>query len=552
MDLLNDWCFTSSQPREPQVRILNEIGDALDNFYNNIVVEAGTGIGKSSIATTVANHFSYYVKGSYILTRTKQLQEQYMRDFGMILCEIKGRNNYVCNIESTRDFTFTCDTCTKTKPCPYTRCSYRTATHLARKSHTVLANYDYMYYSNLASDIWDTRKLVVLDEAHKFESFIMNKVTRSFSDSYCKKHYGIDIFYDIRNGGKLSDWTDPFEWIPVVERIIGKLSEMLSDYKQQFDAMADTRSNRKKKAWLGKKIHQIPITKKSYDGLIDELFKGEEWVVLLPTKSQILNGKYDCKVEFKPITAEKYTDTILNLGHNRLFMTATIGDEDKFCEWIGIDKDNTYFIHEKGNFPVENRPIYKDYVGNFKGSHKDSNGWTIPNWKTQSGLDKILEISRKYPNQKGIIHTTSHQQTYWILQNLSNKLPLWKIEADKKQNYNNLTREQIVDKFINTDDSAILVGAGIKDGVDFKDDACRFQILYKTPYPAFDAQVRKRNRKDKVWWNYQAAMDSMQSYGRGVRSETDYCDFYILDSEFENLLNRYNNLFNEYFLEAIQ
>ena len=538
------WSLKGADPRPEQERIIDKIIQAMNNGYQNIVLEAGTGVGKSAIATSIANK----VNDTYILTRTKQLQEQYLKDFSYMLTEIKGRNNYICYKESTSDFTFTCDSCDKNKPCK--DCNYLTHRTQAIHADTTLANYDYLYYSSLYSDNWEQRKLIVLDEAHKFESFIMGKVTRSFSDNYCKNTYGIDIFSSIRNGDSLTNWIEPSAWIPIIEKIIHKLNELTGEYKKQLARGV----SRNKKALLLKRIKKIPSRVKNYYDLIDELKEnGDEWVVLLPTKSQILNPKItNCTVEFKPITAQKFTDTILSLGETRLFMTATIGDEDKFCEWININKDDTFFIYEKGSFPVENRPIYKSYVGNMKGSHRDARGWSIPNWKTEKGLNKILEICMEYPDQKGIIHTTSHAQTYWILENLSEHLPLWKIEADKKQNWNQLTREEIVDRFIKTDIPAILVGAGIKDGVDFKDDACRFQILYKTPFPAFDAQVRKRNQKDKVWWNYQAVMDSMQSYGRGVRSETDYCDFYILDKEFDNLLKRWKHLFNEYFLEAIQ
>lgn len=541
------WSLKGFSPRPEQVRIIDQIVQAIDRGCKNIVLEAGTGVGKSAIATSIAKKIADDDGNSYILTRTKQLQEQYLKDFSYMLTEIKGRNNYVCFNGSSIDFIFMCDTCDKNKPC--SNCSYVHHRTMAQYADTTLANYDYLYYGNTYTDKWDKRTLIVLDEAHKFESFIMSKVTRTFTDKYCKEAYGIDIFSDIRNGADLSEYIHVSAWIPLIEKIIKKLYELEDEYKRKLSQKLSKRT----KASLKKKIKKIPTTVQNYHNLIGELKdNSENWVVLLPTKSQILNPKItNCKIEFKPITATKFTKNILSLGETRLFMTATIGDEDKFCEWINIDKDKTYFIYEKGSFPVENRPIYRTYVTNMKGSHKDSKGWNVPNWKTESGLDKIREICNKYPNEKGIIHTTSHAQTYWIKENLTD-LPIWTIEADKKQNMDERTREELIDTFIKIKKPVILVGAGIKDGVDFKDDACRFQILYKTPYPAFDAQVRKRNMKDKVWWNYQAVMDSMQAYGRGVRSETDYCDFYILDSQFDNLLHQWKHLFNEYFLEAIQ
>ena len=219
------WSLKDFEPRKEQVRIIDKIVDAMKQGYQNIVLEAGTGVGKSAIATTIAN----YVGDTYILTRTKQLQEQYLKDFDYMLTEIKGRNNYVCYTESTNDFTFTCDSCDKGKPC--TNCSYQTQKRKAMFADATLANYDYLYFSSLYSDNWEQRKLIVLDEAHKFESFIMGKVTRTFSDNYCKNTYGIDIFSSIRNGDSLTNWIDPSAWIPIIEKIITRLHELEFEYK---------------------------------------------------------------------------------------------------------------------------------------------------------------------------------------------------------------------------------------------------------------------------------------------------------------------------------
>ena len=552
MDLYSDyswkyrkyWSLKKHSPRKEQIKIINDIVDAMDNGYKNIILEAGTGIGKSAIATTIAN-MAY---DSYILTRTKQLQEQYMHDFSYMLTEIKGRGNYICNHSSNIDFTFYCDTCDKNKPC--SNCNYNSARSLAIASDNVLANYDYLYYGNLYTDKWFERDLVILDEAHKFESFIMDKVTRTLSEKECQEDYGIDIFSSIHNGDKLSNWVEAADWIPIFEKIVETIPATIDKTKNEIASLESakrTKTKQLKIARLKRKLSTLEKKSASYKSLIRQFeTNGKEWVVLLPKLKEINLPKLDCKVEFKPITAQKFTNTILDLGSRRLFLTATIGDELKFCEWLGLSPGETHTIYQKSNFPVENRPIYREYVGNFSGFSDGK-----PNWKVKEGLETILKICMEYPEQKGIIHTTSHAQTYWILKNLSQYLPLWKIEADKRNNWNNLTREEVVKRFIHTDEPAILVGAGIKDGVDFKDDACRFQILYKTPYPAFDTQVKKRNKLDKVWWNYQAVMDSMQAYGRGVRSETDYCDFYILDSRFEQLLKRWKPLFNDYFLEAL-
>ena len=234
------------------------------------------------------------------------------------------------------------------------------------------------------------------------------------------------------------------------------------------------------------------------------------------------------------------------MGCNFTSTLSTIGHFNKFCEWINIDPTKTILIREPSHFPVRNRPIIKSYVGNLKGS---KNG--VPAWKSEVVLDKVRSILNKHESEKGIIHTTSHMQSNWLYDNLKDEYDFWKVSSDKRYNPFGLTREELITRFKHTDDNIILLSAGMKDGVDFPDDECRFQILFKMPIPRFDAQVYERNRHDKLWVPYQTIMDTVQAYGRGVRSADDYCKFYVLDSELDNLLNRYRDLFTPSFLEAV-
>ena len=86
------WSLKQHPPRPEQIRIIDEIIEAIEMGFKNIIVEAGTGTGKSAIATSIAR----YIQDSYILTMTKQLQNQYLDDFSYMLAEIKGKSNYNC------------------------------------------------------------------------------------------------------------------------------------------------------------------------------------------------------------------------------------------------------------------------------------------------------------------------------------------------------------------------------------------------------------------------------------------------------------------------
>ena len=83
--------FPFKTPRNEQLETISEIKEAIDNGYKYIILEAGTGTGKSAIAATLASMYD----SSYILTVTKQLQDQYLDDFSDLGFKVvKGRGNF--------------------------------------------------------------------------------------------------------------------------------------------------------------------------------------------------------------------------------------------------------------------------------------------------------------------------------------------------------------------------------------------------------------------------------------------------------------------------
>ena len=84
---------------------------ALESLVNNkkrfVLIEAGTGVGKSAVGYTVAQTVLDKLRspkegdgispGSYYVTTQKILQDQYIRDFGdRGMCSIKSSSNYSC------------------------------------------------------------------------------------------------------------------------------------------------------------------------------------------------------------------------------------------------------------------------------------------------------------------------------------------------------------------------------------------------------------------------------------------------------------------------
>jgi len=529
MDLYNydwqyqkNWSLQQHPPRPEQKQIINEIIEAIEMGFKNIIVEAGTGTGKSAIATTIAN----YIGDSYILTMTKQLQNQYLDDFEYMLAEIKGTSNYNCSYRNT-----TCDDCMQidNNRGRHANCKYKAALDFAKSHPCMITNYDYLFYAGNYAQVFGERKLLVLDESHNLEKKIMQLIGKTLNRQNIYKHYGIDIFYPVMNGKTLKSIDNPDYWI-------GTLHELTLRAKSNKTLAV----NKKTQELYSKDL-------KKFQYLITQLEDTEaRFIIEIPTKKEIkkdkiIEGKFHngLKAEFKPLTISEYSDQLLHFGEIRLFMTGTLGHKDKFCEWIGIDPKETYYIFVKSPFSVEHRPIIKSYVGSMSGRNGRN-----PNWRNIHAIEKIKQLIRKHKHEKGVIHTSSNQQAWFIKKMLNSNL-VWVAQG--------ATREDTIRRFESSHKPVVLVGAGLKDGVDFKGDKCRFQILFKMPYPSLAGkQVNIRMHYDNSWYAYQTIMPLMQAYGRGIRDMDDYCVMYVLDSDFDRLLNQHRYLFNEYFLEAIR
>ena len=536
LDWMVFWSLPKYNPRNSQIRLINEINFAIKEGYKNIILEAGTGIGKSAIAMTLANIY----EDSYILTMTKQLQEQYLDDFDNLV-EIKGRGNYWCNYKGN------CDFCIKAeynlRKC--SDCEYQRAFKRAVEAANVITNYDYLYYAGVASPILDSRELLILDEAHNLERKMLMLSSCELNREYISTKFGIDIFESVMYGTKSINELkrNPDYWTRLCDDLIKeckkRIKKIEGDANKSVQVTLDEFENDPSKYsnfdYVEKQNLEQDI--KTFASIALGL-SHDELIIDLPDKKSILDNQMDISAEFKPFSVADDTQSLLDLGNIRIFLTGTLGSKDKFCEWNNINPDETYYIYEKSPFDVKKRPIYTDFIGRMSGRNRRG-----PRWKNNRAIDKIKELLERHKGEKGVIHTSSNEQAFWIMDKLKG-YPLRFVGGED--------RNIILKEFSHTKENIVLIGASIKDGVDFKGDLCRFQIVFKIPYPQLNEQVKYRKALDPKWFYYQTVMALMQAYGRGIRDYDDWCVMYILDSSFKELVDYNRGFFNEYFLEAVQ
>ena len=538
LDWMIYWSLPKFNPRNSQIRLINEINFAIREGYKNIILEAGTGIGKSAIATTLANMY----EDSYILTMTKQLQEQYLDDFDEMLVEIKGRGNYKCNYKGS------CDFCIKAeynlRRC--SNCEYQLAFKRATEAKNVITNYDYLYYAGVANPILDSRELLILDEAHNLERKMLMLSSSELNREYISTKFGIDIFEPLMHSSKsFNELKRNSEyWVRLCDDLIKeckkRIKKIEGDANKSVQVTLDEFENDPSKYsnfdYVEKQNLEQDI--KTFAGIGLGLAH-EELIIDLPNRDSILNNEMDISAEFKPFSVADDTQNLLGMGNVCIFLTGTLGSKDKFCEWNNINPEETYYIYEKSPFDVEKRPIYADFVGNMSGRRRGK----TPNWKNKRAINKLKELLSRHKNEKGVIHTSSNEQAFWIMD---------KLRDDRLVFVGGEDRNHTLKDFTKSKENTVLIGASIKDGVDFKGDLCRFQIVFKIPYPQLNEQVKYRKALDPKWFYYQTVMALMQAYGRGIRDMDDWCVMYIIDSSFKQLVEYNRGFFNEYFLEAIQ
>ena len=522
--------FPFKEPRTGQLEIIQDIQEAIQQGYKYIILEAGTGTGKSAIATTLAKMY----ESAYILTMTKQLQAQYSNEFEFPL--VKGRGNFAC-IQDNFDSTCDMGTC-KTTPtsarftCPYgisknptldaqiafddsfggsiffqseNHCTYWQQKANAINSPITLMNYDYAIAELNYVKHFGPRSLLILDEAHNIEDKLMRTMEVKISNRTIEKDIKKVISPKMLKNGELEDWILEIEAI-----------------KESYEDLDLTDLSAKKVDNIKSTISRLKILRLNLER------EPKNWVI-----DSDKNG-----VSFKPLMVHNYAkNNLLKYGDVCIFLSATILSHKMFSKWLGLDPNEVYHIKVDSTFSPENRPISLTLAGKMSKSRIKK---TAP--KTIPILKDILE---KHKNDKGLIHTNSYKCSNYINNNLYNSRLI---------SHTSMNREAVLRHFEEDKNPLVLVSPSMSEGVDLPYDKCRFQIIYKVPFPYLgDKQVFMRQKRDKRWYAYKTVMTLMQAYGRGMRAEDDYCATYILDSDIRLLFRSpmYRSLVPEFFKEAI-
>lgn len=549
--------FVKGSFREGQREAIEFALNAYNSGKKIVIIEGPTGSGKTAIGMTIANFFS----NSYYVTSSKQLQDQLESEFDDEISVLKGRNSYPCTFydrnkvllkniipldelaaklreppscdagfcktNAGRAFKISSSKCKRCftpefrgdlknlsggnnfSECPYFERAITTSQH----PKAVMNFSSFLFQTNFSQMFGAPRDLVILDECHNTESQLLDFVGLTINDKHLKDH-GLSL--PLYNNA--IDYVVWFNDNDVVNLL--KL-----DY-EEAKAAEDFKLEAELKSLILKLVKFIQDTERDVC----------EWV------SQVTEVKNSISVTFKPVFVKKYVyPYIFSKGKRVLMMSATILNANIICENLGIDRSDVATYRMKNRFPVKNRPIYLKTVGKFTGGKAAMNEWA------PRMLEAIEEIAGKYPGKRGIIHTHNfaiHDYIVeWCGKDLRKRLLSQKHFGSK---------QALMEEHERSDDT-IIIAPAMHEGVDLKDDLSRFQVICKIPYANCfeDLQLKRRVELDRSFYIWSTALKLIQSYGRSIRSETDYADTFILDESIHKFMTDAKSMLPSWFIEAI-
>ena len=527
-------------PREIQKEILQGIEQQLKSGYKTIILSAPTGVGKSLIAATLARYYD----SSFIVTASKQLQDQYSRDLKFLM-PVKGKSNFAClklmEQESiaksdTRDAIqkgLTCEKglCEETtmkdgkkvkemckfkpklgEPTDITKevCGYYDQKYRALTSPHSIWNYasyfQLMKFNRKAYSEYVSKPIAIFDEAHKVEDQIIQFI-------------GVDIY----NGYLSECGIDPNTYdLTDMGMIIQLLDDLARSYSKQILDLQESRS-----FMLNPDYVLLSKLESRYEKMANshaEIFSNKNnFVINDPFKDERGNFR---SISIKPLDISKYVKTFFDIEH-QIFMSATI-DKDSFCENAGLEPSKVGFVDTpRSPFPPDKRRI--NFLNTKKLSYSASKDDEL------AVIKKIDEIMSQHDMERGLILTSSEKRCFDIRDNLSEKNKR-RIRICHSRNENGMTQDEILQEH-SFDEDSVLLSSSLWEGVDLKDDLSRFQIIAKVPYPNLsEKRTKVKMQKFPLWYKSQTLTKLLQGFGRSIRSEDDWAVTYVLDSAASDLL----------------
>lgn len=518
--------FPFERARDMQQEVIKKLEDNW-NKYRYFVCELPTGFGKSPVAQSIGMS----VDSTFLLTVTKQLQDQYVKDFGSKkVVELKGKANYRCNVEP--GLNVECGPCTINKDLLKTCkdngvCAYYNQREKALKANIAVLSTPFFLLSTCCGRYWKPRDVVIVDECHLLEQQLVQWASTLISPTELKNEYDIEVpaHFPVSGYKANKKWLNDI-WSTITDR----RKELEDEIKELLDGQDPNSMSEDL-------VEEISISHGAYYK-IDKLYKTMEIFFRSPNKHNWLCEPQEDGLLVTPVEVDdlfkRYMDT--QAEEKIVFMSATILDMAGFCKTFGIKREEVGLIKVESEFPPEKSPIIYKPCGSMNMKNLDN---TMPKI-----VETVRDILAKHPNEKGILHSGNYKIAEAIYENLNDPRLIMRQEGENN--------EIIIQKHMDSKEPTVLLSPSLTTGTDLKDDLSRFQIIVKLPFLSLaDPRVVRKNELDNDWYVAQMFRTFVQAAGRSTRSEDDWSKTYVLDTSFYHFIIKYRKWFPKSFLRRI-
>ena len=175
-----------------------------------VVIEAGTGVGKSAIGLTIAKTLS---ENAYFITTQKILQHQYVDDFsadGML--SLKSSSNFRCQYYKGKDCSQSLRELKVSKDGKFKKvcgggCVYKSAKRKFIDGKLGVTNFAYFLAETNYSQQLEPRDLLIVDEAHNIETQVSSFVEVAVTENFAKKVLKLEVPDNLTTMKRVVDWV---------------------------------------------------------------------------------------------------------------------------------------------------------------------------------------------------------------------------------------------------------------------------------------------------------------------------------------------------------
>jgi Rad3-related DNA helicase len=239
----------------------------------------------------------------------------------------------------------------------------------------------------------------------------------------------------------------------------------------------------------------------------------------------------DCIV-LTPLSAREHSGKMWPGVKKIILMSATINFKD--IEALGLSDRRVAYIHSPSPIPAERRPFIVDDIVTVSYSNLS------PATETMATYIRDILYPR-HVGERGLIHAT-----YSMSQLLRNWLVGPQYLFHDREN-----KKEVYQRYLSTP-GAVLIACGMHEGIDLPDDAGRWQVILKVPWPSLgDPAIAALAKRDEEWYVWQTAKTLIQAGGRVSRHEADFGVTYCLDGTFMRLYNNGQHLLPHWFTDCL-